>query len=349
MSAVIITVILLTLLFAIVVASKSAHPVTAQATATPPSGEPVCVVMPIHQPRHPAYMEAIVALFVNAAQSFRVHLFLGVSEGFADAVREKIREELNKVNLHVSTSNVHVIGSSHATCILCDDCMRARLTRGVSSGVIFHMRQPEGQVDVDPHWDATMEVHAQTSAGSVMTAPYTRSPSFTAFHPDFHPDTDLPSAVVYSAGHPMEMTAAIYSPVYAFGEAHCFPPMDALLCGACASTDVVYSARLHAHGTRLLHPEGCLVRYDPLPAEVYEPQGDPDTARTRMHCQLGLMTLPNTTDAARDLYPLSDAQREAWVRHVNLNFDDATVGTRARQGITSACSTLVVFNKTQRL
>lgn len=349
MSAVIIAVIVVSLLVAALLASKGQSPSSSPNAHTASLGGPVSVVMPIHQPRHAAYMEAIVALFVNASQPFRVHLFLGVPEGFADAVKEKIREELSRVDLHVSTSNVHVFGSPHATCIPCDDCMRARLTRSIGSGVIFHMRQPESQPSVAPHWDAAMEGHATNYAGCVMTAPYTLSPTFTAFHADFHPDTDLPCAVAYAAGHPMEMPAAIYSSVYAFGEAHCFPPMDALLCGAPESTDVVYSARCHAHGTRLVHPAECLVKYEPLAEEVYEPQGDPDTARTRMHCQLGLMTLPNTTDAARDLYPLSDAQREAWVRHVNLNFDDATVGIRARQGITSLCSVMVVYNKTQRL
>lgn len=243
MSPIVITVVVvITLLVAVAMASKSGNNVTPPGEITGSHlGGPVSVVMPIHQPRHPAYTEAIVTLFVNAAQPFRVHMFLGVPEGFADAVKEKIREELSRVNLHVSTSNVHVFGSPHATCVPCDDCMRARLTRSIGSGVVFHLRQPDQGLTVEPHWDATMEAKAADYAGCVLTAPYTRSPTFTAFHPEFSTDTDLQCAVAYAAGHPMEMSAAIYSSVYAFGEAHCFPSMDALLCGAPESTDVVYS------------------------------------------------------------------------------------------------------------
>lgn len=321
-------------------------------------GGPVSVILPLPAPTRTA-VDFVTQLFLAAAQPLRVHAFLAVPPGHGAAVAAYARDQLQAVNLHVSATNVHVHETRHAACAS-DDCARGVLANSIHSGCVVHLRQPAGNNAVHPGWDATIE--AAAAPHCILTSPSTRFPCFTALAPRFHPDTELPHAAVYSARAAMDMPAAVISTVFAAGRADAWLPFDTRLCGAAASTDVVYSARLFAAGRRLVHPQAVPLAYDPAtPQDLQATQElyadardvpappDPDLARNRLLCQMGVITLPVTTPEAADLPgdPLTEEQRAAWARHVGADFDAQAVG--AAPGVTAACGTLVRFNKTHRL
>lgn len=328
-------------------------------------GGPVSVILPLPAPTRTA-LDFVTQLFLAAAQPLRVHAFLAVPPGHGAAVAAYARDQLQAVSLHVSATNVHVHETRHAACAS-DDCARGVLANGIHSGCVVHLRQPAGNNAVHPGWDATIEAAALPHC--ILTTASTRFPCFTALAPRFHPDTELPHAAVYSARAAMDMPAAVISTVFAAGRADAWLPFDVCLCGAAASTDVVYSARLFAAGRRLVHPQAVPLAYDPATPqdlqatqelyshardvqadarELHAPP-DPDLARNRLLCQMGVITLPVTTPEAADLPgdPLTEAQRAAWARHVGADFDAQAVG--AAPGVTAACGMLVRFNKTHRL
>lgn len=313
-------------------------------------GGPVSVILPLPAPTRTA-LDFVTQLFLAASQPLRVHAFLAVPPGHGAAVAAYARDQLQAANLHVSATNVHVHETRHAGCAL-DDCARGVLANSIHSGCVVHLRQPAGNSTVDPGWDVAIETAA--APHYILTTASTRFPCFTALAPRFHPDTELPHSAVYSARAAMDMPAAVISTVFAAGRADAWLPFDACLCGAAASTDVVYSARLFAAGRRLVHPQAVPLAYDPVepagePQATQEPQADPDLARNRLLCQMGVITLPVTTPEAADLPgdPLTEEQRAAWARHVGADFDAQAVG--AAPGVTAACGTLVRFNKTHRL
>jgi hypothetical protein len=325
-------------------------------------GGPVSVILPLPTPTRTA-LDFVTQLFLAAAQPLRVHAFLAVPPGHGAVVAAYARYQLQAANLHVSATNVHVHETRHAACAS-DDCARGVLANTIHSGCIVHLRQPAGAATVTRNWASTLEASAQP--GCILTVASTRFPCFTAMAPRFHPDTELPHSVVYSARAAMDMPAAVISTVFAAGRADAWLPFDTRLCGAAASSDVVYSARLFAAGRRLVHPQAVPLAYDPVePRATLEPgaaggtqepqatlgpqAADPDLARNRLLCQMGVITLPVTTPEAADLPgdPLTEEQRSAWARHVGADFDAQAVV--AAPGVTAACGTLVQFNKTHRL
>jgi len=349
-------VIVFGVIVTLIVASLIRGAKTITKTTAPMLGGCVSVVIPLQEVSEDA-KSMVVDLFRKAAHPLRVHVYLGVNDGEKAPLFEALRDSLSKHNLHVSTTNVHILETDHVAHITgsetngMSDCVRARLSNGLLGvpGVIVHLCQPQGGVKLPYQWDTVMEGEAMRSPGCIITSPFTDSPAFTAMRRSFHDDTSLPQSAVFSAAKPMEMPASIFSPVYAFGTSLSFVPFDLHLCCAPASSDVVYSARLWVHGARLVHPLKCHINYTPLSGTIGV-EGAVDCC-SRMLCQMGVITLPNTTPEARDLpgQPLTPTQRDAWANSVGVYFNTSTVTIRGTYGITTGCGNLVVFNKTQRL
>lgn len=308
----------------------------------------ISLVIPIHQPTHPTYIQLIEDLFKTATHPLRVHLIMGVPHGVKAKLTHVLYEKFNALGLPVTVSNVHILETDHVT-HAADDCIRAHLSK-MCSNIVLHLRQPASIGAVENGWDVFLESQVHLHPGTILTSPFPSSPSFTALQRDFHEDTNLPVSAVYSAGKAMEMPAAVFSSVYAVGGVSAFVPFDAHLCDSLASADVVYSARLWVHGTNLVHPESCPITYTALPKPETEPYDD-TFANNRQLCQMGVIVLPNTTREAKDLPgpPLTKEQREAWGHHVGTDFNKHTVTVRGIIGATQGCGTLVVFNKGQRL
>lgn len=314
----------------------------------PVSSGNISVVLPIHQPNHPAYVQAVEKLFTTARQPLRVHILLGVPHGIKAKLFPVLHDRFNTLGLPVTTSNIHILETDHVH-HCSDDCIRGHLGR-MCSGTVLHLRQPADEVQLNHGWDAALESQVHLHPSTILTSPYTPSPSFTALLREFHDDTDLPVSAVYSAGKAMDMPAAVFSTVYAVGHASSFVSFDTHLCDSPASSDVVYSARLWVHGTKLVHPERCHITYNALPKAECDAD-DAAFACNRQLCQMGVIVLPNTTREARDLPGpgLTNEQREAWGHHVGVNFGQKSVTIRGTIGATRGCGTLVVFNKGQRL
>ena len=315
---------------------------------TPMPAGTLSIVLPIHQPRHPAYVHAIEKLFTTATHPLRIHILLGVPHGTKARLTPVLYERFSAIGLPVTTSNIHLLETDHVS-HTSEDCIRGHLSK-MCRDLVLHLRQPEDELRVDNGWDVALESQVHLHPGAILTSPYTLAPSFKALLRDFHDDTDLPVSTVYSAGKAMEMPAAVFSSVYAAGMATSFVPFDTHLCDSVASGDVVYSARLWVHGTPSIHPETCLVQYTVLPKD--DPgDGDVNFASNRQLCQMGIIVLPTTTREASDLPgpPLTKEQRDAWGEYVGVNFDQRRVTIRGTIGATRGCGTLVVFNKGQRL
>lgn len=215
---------------------------------------------------HTAVHQSVVSAYTNARFLHRVHVAVVVPSSNAHPKAssntntqftqsaDAVRHALESLGLFLWSTNVRWVESdavyqSHdAAKALINLDSHYDLVLQVQDGVEFH-----------PHWDMaafTDFLHATKSHGTSKIMLSRPPHGFAAVTPTPDAITKLPKTVTLPCNIPMPMSSAWFCGSYALAPSFIFQqvPFDPYLNADDATAEVVYSARLHRAGVKLIHP-----------------------------------------------------------------------------------------------
>lgn len=191
-----------------------------------------------------------VSAYTQARFPHRVHFAAIVPVG---TPADRVRASLEGMGLFLWATNVRWVASDagHQS----DDAARALVSTG-EYDLVLHVRDG---VEFDANWDTTAMtdfLNASKRVGTTRVVVSRPPTGFAAVEARVDPLTRLPRATELPAVLPMPMSTAWWCGRYALapGFVCAAVPFDAYLAADAPTAEVVYSARLHRAGVRVVHP-----------------------------------------------------------------------------------------------
>lgn len=327
---------------------------------------PIVVVIPSFRCSH--LMDTILGLYQAARHPLRVHMSVLEHAGEEGSVADMVRQRLEGLGLFMWASNVtwaqqpQAWGPAHARAMACTNYKPFQYALHIHA----HM------ANIEKHWDARLiedyealllrNGHARDLLLS--THPDEHAWHYLRFQSQLHAGYGLPvteSAPCHGPGNKrVALTTAIWCDKFSFGHAaiHEAVPFDAGLRVITDCVDLVYSARLHAAGIRLMHPphtymshqsgdqHGCATYWQCTPSSASLRAAE-QVSQRRLKCQLGLLRVRAIQPEMKDLPPVLELHHlESYGRFAGIHFGSGTVLPAGAWGLTSHGTAKEYFIKT---